>query len=162
MITILDLRLWIAGLVIAAVAFFAGRIDERRVWVARQDAASNSAQAKLYAAKERANAAESAIQTKVKEANDDRDKKVAAISNKLATALNELRARPARRADANSQDSGTTGKCAGASGAELSRPDAGFLEREAARADRYVIELNACNARYDGVADSINTLAPSN
>lgn len=158
--SILDPRLWLAALAIAAAMFFVGKYDERRVWVAREAAASATAQTKLDEATKRADIADSTMKTKVKEAEDEKDKQVAVVNRKLDTALNELRSRPARRANAGAQGAGTVGQCAGASGAELSKPDAGFLTREAARADSYIIELNACNVRYDDVAREINKLAP--
>ena len=156
--SILDPRLWLAALAIAAAMFFVGKFDERRVWVAREAAASATAKTDLDAATVRADTAESTMKAKIKEADDEKVKQVAIANSKLATALNELRARPARRANASGEGAGTVGQCAGASGAELSKPDAGFLAGEAARADNYINELNACNVRYDGVATEINKL----
>lgn len=45
--------------------------------------------------------------------------------------------------------------CAGASGAELSQPDAGFLVGEAARADELAIALRACQARERAAFDTL-------
>ena len=137
-----------------------GRHTVQAKWDVAVLVANSQAKAKLDAATARAKSAELTMKTKIKEANDERDKKIAVINDRLSAALHQLRTRPARRADASAEGAGTTGRCAGASGVELSRPDAGFLEGEAARADRYVIELNACNARADGVARAINGLAP--
>jgi hypothetical protein len=168
MIAILDMFkivpswcLWILALVALCLGCeLHGRHAVKVEWAAATQEANRKSEEKLAAATKRATTAESTMKAKIKEANDERDKKIAIVNRKLATALDELRTRPARRADADSEGAGTTGQCAGASGAELSKPDAGFLEREAARADRYVIELNACNARSIGVATAINSLAP--
>jgi len=60
------------------------------------------------------------------------------VSARLADALERLRKRPDRMPDA------TTEACQGASGAQLSGPDAGFLEREAARANELRAALREC------------------
>lgn len=135
-----------------------GRHAVQVQWDAAAAIENSLAKEKLAVATTRANAAELSMKSKIKEVNDDRNKKIAAVHDRLSAALYELRTRPTRRADAASQGAGTTGQCAGASGAELSRPDAGFLGGEAARADQYVIELNACHKEYDAVADGINNL----
>ncbi|MGZ9713890.1 hypothetical protein ACXX82_24135 [Glaciimonas sp. GNP009] len=135
-----------------------GRHAVQVKWDAAAAIENSLAKEKLAVATNRANAAELSMKSKIKEVNDDRNKKIAAINDRLSAALYELRARPARRGNADSEGAGTTGQCAGASGAELSRPDAGFLEGEAARADQYVIELNGCHKEYDAVADGVNNL----
>jgi hypothetical protein len=50
--------------------------------------------------------------------------------------------------------------CAGASGAELSSPDSGFLIREAARADDAVAALRACEARERAVFSTLSRPSP--
>lgn len=74
----------------------------------------------------------------------DKDEKIASISARLVAALVELRKRPERRPI-------DTAACQGATGSELSGPDAGFLEGEAARADTLRTELKACYDRYDSL-----------
>lgn len=66
------------------------------------------------------------------------------ISDQLDVALQRLRERPSRQPS-------TPGTRQGANGSELSREDAEFLVREAARADQAVIELNACYRIYDEI-----------
>jgi hypothetical protein len=68
-----------------------------------------------------------------------------AVNDKLADALVRLYDREARLSEASRT------KCKGSTGAELSREDAEFLTREAARGDEYAIALQAC---YD-YADSL-------
>lgn len=65
--------------------------------------------------------------------------KRAVTQRNLDIALNGLRDRPERHLPDDSR-----ANCAGASGAELSRQDAGFLVREAARAERLQAALDAC------------------
>lgn len=73
-----------------------------------------------------------------------KDEKIASITARLVTALGELRERPERRPL-------DTAACKGATGAELSGPDAGFLEGEAARAETLRTELGACYDKYDSL-----------
>lgn len=73
-----------------------------------------------------------------------KDKQIRAINSKLSSTLEQLRQRPERLPD-------PPAACAGTTGAELSRPDADFLAREAARADRLRQALAACYQLYDEV-----------
>ncbi len=66
------------------------------------------------------------------------------VRGRLAIALNSLRDRPDRPLpEAPRTD------CKGATGAELSRPDAGFLAGEAARADQMRAAYALCLQSYD-------------
>ena len=60
----------------------------------------------------------------------------------LERTLGELRQRPARLPD-------PPAACQGTTGAELSRQDAEFLAREAARADKLRISLETCYQQYE-------------
>lgn len=71
----------------------------------------------------------------------------AAINNRLRSDLASLRDRPERTVNLSSV-SGRS--CSGATGAELSRPDAEFLSWEAARADEIRAGLIACYSVIDG------------
>lgn len=70
--------------------------------------------------------------------------KQAATQRSLDTALNGLRDRAERPVSNDSR-----ANCKGASGAELSRPDAVFLTRLAARGDRLQAALDACYTYAD-------------
>jgi hypothetical protein len=72
-----------------------------------------------------------------------------AISGRLADAIERLRNRPERLPAV------TLSACKGSTGAELSRTDASFLEREAARADEFRAGLKACEAWADSVKEAI-------
>lgn len=67
------------------------------------------------------------------------------ISDRYNSALDELRSRPER---ASSQDP-SAAACEGATGAGLSRPDAEFLEGEAAGAARLQTALSSCYKQLD-------------
>ena len=73
----------------------------------------------------------------------EKDAQIASINNSLADALIELRKRPSR-AQASSNGQGGTGL-------SLSAEDAGFLDREAARADVLRSALDACYKQYDAL-----------
>ena len=73
-----------------------------------------------------------------------KDKQIRAINSRLSSTLEQLRQRPERLPD-------PAPACEGTTGAELSRPDAEFLAREAARADRLRQALAACYQQYDEV-----------
>jgi hypothetical protein len=76
------------------------------------------------------------------------DKQLKKINTDLNDALDRLRDRPERV-------SRPTGTCEGSSGKELSRPDAEFLTRLAAEADKLVTDLQICYKQYDEVRTKI-------
>lgn len=73
----------------------------------------------------------------------------AAINTRLRADLAGLRNRPERTGNLPTVSGHS---CSGATGAELSRSDAGFLVGEAARADELRAGLIACYAVIDGVS----------
>ena len=149
---------WCWGALLIVALCLGCELHGRHAIQAKWDADKAAQKIVLAMATKRAEAAESTMNDKVKQANDERDTKIKDINSRLSAALVELRNRPKRRADADSAGAGTTGECAGASGAELSREDAKFLEGEAARADAIAVELNAVGEKYDSVTDEINHL----
>jgi len=87
------------------------------------------------------------IQRGINDANQKQFDEMAAINAGLADDLERLRDRPARRvSDAAGPD------CTGGTGADLSGEDAGFLTREAARADTIRGALIGCYAYADSLA----------
>lgn len=74
---------------------------------------------------------------------ESKDAKNRAVIARQLALIDELRNRPERAVNPTT--------CTGATGAELSRPDAGFLAGEAARADRQRNALEACYAQYDSL-----------
>jgi len=71
---------------------------------------------------------------------------VSAVRRNLDIALDSLRNRPDRPAG---MPEAARADCEGGTGAELFRPDAEFLAREAARADEIRAGLTACYAHVD-------------
>lgn len=84
-----------------------------------------------------AKAKQDQLQKQSEQTERAKNEQIRAVNNRLANALGELRHRSSRMPD-------TAQNCKGASGSELSKPDAEFLIREAARADQLRAALNAC------------------
>lgn len=80
----------------------------------------------------------------------DRDGRIKNLNSQLSSALSELQQRQTRK-DNGPNDSTT---CSGATGANLSKEDAEFLAREAARADAVVENLNYCITQYNSIRNS--------
>ncbi len=94
------------------------------------------------------------LQDKWKAAEDELHAKNKALDTRLRGAIAELRNRPSR--PAASEATAPERKCEAATGAELSREDAAFLVREAARANRVVNALALCQREYE----ELRSLAP--
>lgn len=119
----------IAFVVLLAIGgYFKGRHDMDMVWKERALAAEQQARAKEQQLQEATDAI-----TKLYQAERTR------VGARLADALERLRDRPARSVPEDSPPA-----CTGGDGRSLSAEDAGFLVREAARADELRIALDAC------------------
>lgn len=97
-------------------------------------------------ATEDARAKETMWQGVVNETAKNYQVKLAGVRRTLDAALDGLRERPERPGDLPDHP---RADCTGGTGAELSRPDAEFLSREAARADELRAGLEACYAYAD-------------
>lgn len=78
-----------------------------------------------------------------------KDAQIVGISNHLDSALARLSDRTSTRLPNIAVPA--TPECKGATGYQLSRPDAEFLTREAARADEFRAALQACYAETDSI-----------
>lgn len=85
------------------------------------------------------------MQAAADNARNIKDAEITIICSQLDAALVSLRERPLRSANVP----GAACTCAPATGAQLSREDAEFLAREAARADAAIANLIACNKTYE-------------
>jgi len=117
-----------------SLVYLQGREDGANHVIAQQAAARSAADLK---------ARETARQTF--RAMENRDAEDLAVHARLADALERLRKRPDRVPAAAAP------ACEGATGAQLSGPDAGVLEREAARADLLRSALRECYGWVDAV-----------
>ena len=111
----------------AAGGYFKGHHDASQAW---QLSVTEDANAALKAQQK--------LQEQVNAITVQSQKDKSAIAGRLAAALDELRNRPLRLSES------ARAACDGVSGRELSAPDAGFLVREASRADRLRTDLDAC------------------
>ena len=123
----------LAGLLVA-LGFRLGIKAKQAEW----DAVTVKAQQQAQQIQEQHNA-------EVAKINQDHADKVRSVNLRLADALERLRNRPERMPES------ARGACEGGTGAELSGPDAAFLEREAARADELRAAVSACYAWIDEV-----------
>lgn len=84
-------------------------------------------------------------------AEQDKQNEIARIRNSYSAQLASLQQRADRKPASPSGVPQAAPACQGATGAELSRQDAGFLVGEAARADELRAGLGACYSAYDAV-----------
>lgn len=80
------------------------------------------------------------------------NEKIANLNKSLATAIAGLSDRPSRPSSTDVPND--TSITIGATGAELYRPDAEFLIREATRAEKVRIQLETCTAQYNAVYEA--------
>jgi hypothetical protein len=122
---------------------FHGRSIERTAWEAKvQSARADAAEA----AREEERQKQEGVNRALQEQNDT----LAAVNAGLSHDIEQLRQRPARASVPRTSPA----SCKAATGAQLSREDAGFLVRESARADRLRAALVACYNYADTVAGS--------
>lgn len=88
------------------------------------------------------------------EIEQEKTNEIAAIRAAHAVQLSSLQNRPDRKPAPAGGVREAAPACSGSTGAELSRPDAEFLAREAARADELRAALSSCYAAYDSLGTS--------
>lgn len=90
---------------------------------------------------------------RVGQVEQEKTNEIDRINNRHAAMVDGLRQRANRRAAPGGGVSEATATCAGATGAELSRPDATVLVGIAQRADEQRAALAACYSAYDAVSN---------
>jgi len=130
-------RTYAAALAIIA-AFFGGLKVGR-------DAVQSEWDKDKIARDEKARKVEASWSEQIQKARSTRDDEIDRINTSLADALERLRKRPDRMPEA------ARAACEGGTGAQLSGPDAGFLSREAARAESLRAALSECYTWVDTV-----------
>jgi len=128
-----------AFLACIATYFFAVEVTDTK-WEAKTGEAINQAVKK-------ARADEKIKQEKINETIQTQLDSLSTINDELNSDLIGLRKREGRR----NLSGNSKANCKGASGAELSKPDAEFLTREASRADRIRTALIACYSYSDSL-----------
>lgn len=146
----------VAGAVIAvAVAGAAGYIQGADHGRAEVQAAWDKEKAKLAEEYAKAQAAarekEQQLQAQADQLREETNAKTQELAVRAASLADSVRKRPERTAPASTVSSTAGAVCPACSctGATLSREDAGFLVREAARADELRIALDACVRQYE-------------
>jgi hypothetical protein len=135
---------WKIGLVVAG--FFVGWLVNGWRLQLKLVELENQYSKNLIIAHEQTRKAEETLIIKAEQIERVKNNEINSINSKLRSALIELQQRPSRQ----STDQATS-DCQGASGRDLSRQDAEFLTREAARADRIRQALSSCYSHYDSV-----------
>ena len=134
MLALLDPRVWLVALALMLGSYGMGRwqqwrADEREVLTQRAESASL------------ARNVEREIEGKINDVRNAKDAELRRVSSERDAALERVRQRPARLPDA------ARAACAGATGRELSEPDARTAIGIAADADAILAHLRACEAR---------------
>ena len=138
-------RLWMAPKVVAAEAKYT------RLMSQNQEAA-RATQVKRGDDERAAREKEQAQAKAVAQIEQRKIDEIATINARHSAAIASLQQRPDRKPASPSGVPVPSATCQGATGAELSRPDAGFLAGEAARGDELRAALGACYQAYDSVA----------
>lgn len=147
---------FLAGAVIAiAIAGGTGYVKGSAAGKAEVQQAWDQEKAKLAEEYAKAQAAarekEQQLQAQADQLREETNAKTQELAVRAASLADSVRKRPERPAPASTV-SGTAGAVCPAcvcSGAELHRPDAEFLVREAARADELRLALDACVRQYE-------------
>lgn len=139
--------------------YVAGRSDGRAE-VAQMWDQERAKTAKAHADEQaRARAREQTLQRQADQDRQEKHREIARLTRQRDAALDSLRQRPDRPADAPSQAAAPAqpGPSAqGCTGSQLYRPDAAFLVGEAARADLIRAELAQCQAQYQAAERALN------
>lgn len=101
--------------------------------------------AQLLEQTQAARAKEQQLSSEAAKLKEEKDAEINRISGELDAAIKRLRDRPARMPKT------AAATCKGATGAQLSGPDAEFLTRLAARADKLKAELEQCQGWIEKV-----------
>ena len=132
-------------LAIVVAVFTAGWTVNGWRWHSQVLASQAALQKAVSDAKDAQRQQELNIQASANIERNRKDAEITVIRSQLDAALVELRKRPARGASLPS----AAGVGRPATGSDLSREDAEFLVREAARGQSYFAELRACYATYN-------------
>jgi hypothetical protein len=100
----------------------------------------------IVIAQERTRKLEQDLTEKIQKLERKKNGEIANVNARLRVALSELSERTSRTTTSQSAPD-----CKGTTGSELSREDAEFLTREAARADRLRSALNICYQQYEEI-----------
>jgi hypothetical protein len=100
-------------------------------------------------------AATAALQAKADAQRKAKNAQIDRLNTDLADALASLRDRPARPGADNLPSDTTPGTAPSCTGAQLYKPDAEFLARESARAERVRVDLAECQAAHGAAREAL-------
>ena len=158
MTALLNWRVWAAILVAVALAashwkvYKLGQAGVRAEWNAEK---LDTAQQTLRLLEKNA-ATTTALQDNADTLRRTKNAQIARLDADLAVALAGLQNRPDRPGGANLPTDTGPRPNPGCTGAQLFRPDAGFLVRESARADKLLADLAQCQAANDQARAAVN------
>ena len=133
------------------VVFAAGWLVNGWRWNSKLQAIIAAQTEARIAAEKKSRTLEQTLQAQINAERNRKDVEINIIRSQLDTALIELRKRLARGSNVPS----ATGNNSPATGAQLSREDAEFLTREAARADIVLSNSAACYKSYEAIRTSV-------
>jgi hypothetical protein len=158
MTALLNLRVWAAILIAVALAashwkaYKLGQTGVRAEWDAEK---LDTAQQTLRLLEKNA-ATTAALQDNADSLRRTKNAQITRLNADLATALAGLQNRPDRPSAGSVPTDTGAGPNPGCTGAQLFRPDAGFLVRESARADKLLADLAQCQAANDQARAAVN------
>jgi small-conductance mechanosensitive channel len=151
-------KVWVAILIAIALAashwkvYKVGQNEKQAEWNAEKlDTAQQTL--RLLESRDRTT---TALQDNADTLRRNKNAHIARLDADLAAALAGLQNRPDRPSDANLPTDTSAGPNPGCTGAQLFKPDAGFLVRESARADKLLADLGQCQAAYDSARKAVN------
>lgn len=141
-------QLAVVGAILAALVGMGWRVHHN-IWQGGYDARDAEAQSATLLAMKANDRIQLALQADATKLQGEKDARIRSINERLADALSSNRM--LQRANERRDLSSDTGACAGGTGAGLAGPDAAFLERYAAGANRLRTALDICQRRYEAV-----------
>lgn len=158
MTLLLNWRVWAAILIAVALAsshwkvYKVGQNEVQAKWSAEKlDTAQQTL--RLLESRDRTT---TALQDNADTLRRTKNAHIARLDADLATALAGLQNRPDRPSGGSLPTDTGAGSNPGCTGAGLYRPDAGFLIREADRAQRVLADLAQCQSAYDQARAAVN------
>lgn len=158
MTALLNWRVWAAIVVAVALAasvwkaYKLGQTGVRAEWTAEKLGTAKQT-LRLLESRDRTT---TALQDNADTLRRTKNAQIARLDADLAAALAGLQNRPDRPSAGSVPTDTGAGPSAGCTGAQLFRPDAGFLVRESARADKLLADLAQCQAANDQARAAVN------
>lgn len=150
MMSLLNWRVWaaIALAVLLAGTHWKAYVEGGKSVQAKWDADKVEQLEQTNKLQQEAAQATADLQAKADQLRRTKNAQIDRLNSELSAALDSLRDRPARPGAGDLPGNAGSGPAAGCTGAELYRPDAQFLARLAAQAERLRADLDQCQTAY--------------